>query len=312
MDNCLFDCAVCTDVGVRGDLNEDNYCINGLTLPSDKLSSRHSEKSSDMPEVVAAVFDGAGGLGVGELASAACAKLMAKNGRKLLHGNELAVIEYVKSANSRLCALSSEKHAHATSTMTLLTAGGNRARIHNLGDGSAFLYHSGKLKRLTRAREPVSSGQNSRYGRSGLSACIGGDPDVSRLEAVESCEAELVPGDCLLLCSDGLNSLSEERLSALFEKGGNAETLSRDLVTAAVQQGSRDNITALVVKVRESWEFSKARKRAGQGGEASGKSIPKSKPGNKGLGSLRGEMEGTGLYMLLALVLGALISVISR
>ena len=56
------------------------------------------------------------------------------------------------------------------------------------------------------------------------------------------------PGDVYLLCSDGLSEpLAEARIAALLELP--AEAACRALVDAAYEAGSRDNISAIVVRV---------------------------------------------------------------
>jgi serine/threonine protein phosphatase PrpC len=43
--------------------------------------------------------------------------------------------------------------------------------------------------------------------------------------------------------------LRDEVLAKRLLGGGSAEAMARDLVTAALQAGSRDNVTAVVVKL---------------------------------------------------------------
>jgi protein phosphatase len=63
------------------------------------------------------------------------------------------------------------------------------------------------------------------------------------------------PGDCFLLCSDGLvDGLFDDRLADFLQEAAAAEpsgfdALGRNLVNAALDGGSRDNTTALVIRV---------------------------------------------------------------
>jgi protein phosphatase len=55
-------------------------------------------------------------------------------------------------------------------------------------------------------------------------------------------------GDRFLLCSDGLtDGISDNTIATLMSSRDNAQNLAEILVNAALQGGSRDNITALVV-----------------------------------------------------------------
>ena len=59
----------------------------------------------------------------------------------------------------------------------------------------------------------------------------------------------LLPGDTVLLCSDGLHGvLDAHALAAAIESEPDVSRLSRRLVDTALERGSRDNVTALVVR----------------------------------------------------------------
>mgnify|MGYP001600612643 FL=1 len=73
----------------------------------------------------------------------------------------------------------------------------------------------------------------------------------------ESVEVDLVeqaalPGDLLLLCSDGLSDLleDEEMLAIVQEQGGDLEKACQCLVDRANYKGGDDNITALLIQAR--------------------------------------------------------------
>jgi serine/threonine protein phosphatase PrpC len=63
------------------------------------------------------------------------------------------------------------------------------------------------------------------------------------LDAVDA-----VPGDCLLLCTDGLSGYVEDReLEAMVCREALPDERCRDLVDAANERGGQDNITAIVI-----------------------------------------------------------------
>ena len=70
---------------------------------------------------------------------------------------------------------------------------------------------------------------------------------------VDLTEEALRPGDRLLLCSDGLTSMVEddEILSTLHEAGDDPAASCRALVNAANSRGGDDNITAILVQIRD-------------------------------------------------------------
>ena len=59
---------------------------------------------------------------------------------------------------------------------------------------------------------------------------------------------EMVPGDYLLLCSDGLSNVVGEQ-EMLYEviHGGEAENCCQRLLEIALNRGAPDNVTAVLV-----------------------------------------------------------------
>jgi serine/threonine protein phosphatase PrpC len=65
-------------------------------------------------------------------------------------------------------------------------------------------------------------------------------------------ELSVAPGDRLLLCSDGLHEpLSDDRLSAILSAASDARAAAERLVRDALELGTRDNVTALVIDIGE-------------------------------------------------------------
>ena len=65
-------------------------------------------------------------------------------------------------------------------------------------------------------------------------------------------ERELADGEMLLLCTDGVHTVVEpETLVALLSSGGDLRAIADSVVAAALERGSRDNVTALLVRYAE-------------------------------------------------------------
>ncbi|MBI1874761.1 MAG: serine/threonine-protein phosphatase [Acidobacteria bacterium] len=63
-------------------------------------------------------------------------------------------------------------------------------------------------------------------------------------------EHDLQGGETLLLCSDGLHGvLDDSTIHELMTADDDVEGVARSLVAAALERGTRDNVTALVVRV---------------------------------------------------------------
>ena len=78
-----------------------------------------------------------------------------------------------------------------------------------------------------------------------ITRAVGVNPDL----AVEYGERQALPGDILLLCSDGLsNVVSEQEILYEVIHGGEACTCCRRLLDIALHRGAPDNVTAVLIQ----------------------------------------------------------------
>ena len=130
------------------------------------------------------------------------------------------------------------------------------AVVGHVGDSRAYLVRDGVIKQITTdhsaVQKLVSMGlithaeaeKHSR--RNELSQAIGGYeevvPDVSHIKTI--------PGDKLLLCSDGVtNVLSQDKLLEFLVKTVDPETIAKQILAKVNSLGAPDNATALVIQV---------------------------------------------------------------
>ena len=65
-------------------------------------------------------------------------------------------------------------------------------------------------------------------------------------------ERQLSSGEMLLLCSDGVhNVLDESTLCALMSQDASLESIARSVIAAALERGTRDNVTVIVARYEE-------------------------------------------------------------
>jgi protein phosphatase len=130
-----------------------------------------------------------------------------------------------------------------------------RAYIVHVGDSRAFYLRKGRLRQLTRDQTTgeymVDAGAWTE--EMARKAPLGGAL-VSALGADELTPAvglvDLLPGDILLLCTDGLTKhVPDERITQILAGAADAETACRELVTAALEAGGTDNVTAVVARM---------------------------------------------------------------
>ena len=133
---------------------------------------------------------------------------------------------------------------------------GTRAYLANVGDSPAFLVRDGQSHQVTRdhgwVAEQVEAGliapeeaPNHPY-RNILTRCLGTEPNV----AVEVYEPlDLLPGDLLILCSDGVTAhVAVEEVAAVVARA-TPTAAARLLISLANERGGQDNITVVVARV---------------------------------------------------------------
>ena len=161
-------------------------------------------------------------------------------------------------ANRRVfrAAESSDDYAGMGTTMVGLLINGPDVAIGSVGDSRLYLMSRGALQQLTTddswaakilAQDPTLKPEEISHHpmRNVLTNVLGAREAVD----VNLAERRLSPGDTLLLCSDGVHGvLQPNALRGLLASTQSLETLPRTLIDAALDQGSRDNVTALVVR----------------------------------------------------------------
>jgi protein phosphatase len=210
------------------------------------------------PRLVA-VADGVGGAAAGEVASRlAIGKMAALASRRIDQPLELefsaavadanAVIEFVIGYDPGLEGMGT------TLTAVALSNDGDYL-IANVGDSRTYLLRDGQLRRLTRDQSLVQAlidrGQLSEEDarrhpqRSVVLKALDG---VERtLPPLQSVSAE--PGDRLLLCSDGISDYVSDQQIAHALALPDAQAAANELARLALDQGGRDNVTAVVADV---------------------------------------------------------------
>ncbi|MCY0966544.1 bifunctional protein-serine/threonine kinase/phosphatase [Parathalassolituus penaei] len=120
------------------------------------------------------------------------------------------------------------------------------AHLFHVGDSRIYLWRDGVLEQLTRDHIHTGSGQAF------LSRALGMD---SRLE-VDYQQRDVQAGDVFLLCSDGVHNRATRAamvdvVTAVNEKSDRQqlEALCRRLVDNAIDAGSEDNATCLLLRV---------------------------------------------------------------
>ncbi|MBP6630644.1 MAG: serine/threonine-protein phosphatase [Kofleriaceae bacterium] len=240
---------------------------HALTVPGRR--SNNEDAVCARPDLgLFVVADGMGGYEGGEVASAiavdAICELVRRTAgdadvtwpfrvdpRRSVGENEIAVA--TRLAGERIAARRHGVLAQMGSTVAVLRVTDDHVVVGHVGDSRVYRLRAGRVTQLTRDHsllaELAASGaspvdlDNFPY-RHVVTRALGtptGEPEVSA--------HPIVDGDVYLLCSDGLSEvLGDGELAAQLARPAEAACVA--LVDAAYAAGSRDNISAVVVRVR--------------------------------------------------------------
>ncbi len=258
--------AVVSDAGCRRTNNEDNYLLAQNYNKTSALKSKddiiYRIRSPNM-WVTMGVFDGIGGGESGELASRIAAETIGHMGTDELPDFDPVCITQKLRYGFVLANRSiSEKRKDIPvtgTTATVLCTNGEQFRIFHLGDSRAYLYRDGDLYQLTQdqtvAAMKINTGSYTandpswEYDRHCLTGYIGCVPAYGAISPVESDWIGWMPGDKVLLCSDGLYDMcADTQIRDILRPDLPLRMYCQLLVDTAYEKGGIDNITCLIIE----------------------------------------------------------------
>jgi len=216
-----------------------------------------------------AVADGMGGHTGGEIASSmACRGLRDYYDKPCIHNAgpvtqplSRHLVETVIRVDRqvRLKAANHVDLAHMGTTLSCLLLADGHSIIAHVGDSRIYRWRDGHLTCLTTdhtfVQEMIFEGEvdpNKAHLhplRHLLTNVVG---SVEPLSHVDCRIDPFRAGDRFLLCTDGLyHAVQDTDLAAIMGSEAAAGTMARDLVAAALKEKTKDNVTALVVRLRK-------------------------------------------------------------
>ena len=226
--------------------NEDNFGIKDKTPNGD----------------IYVVCDGMGGHVGGAKASEIGAKSIVEYFSKEKYDNIIiAINSALKYANEQIFAHANEDPSlkGMGTTAVVLIVQGEDIYIGHVGDSRIYLKSNNKLNRLTKDHSHVQGlvdqkiitdtealthpKKNQILKALGIKETVEGTVCESPIKASK--------GDVFLLCSDGLNDMvHDELIEAIIED--DLDLTSQNLYNTAMENGGKDNITFILLKVIES------------------------------------------------------------
>ncbi|MGI4789201.1 MAG: Stp1/IreP family PP2C-type Ser/Thr phosphatase [Janthinobacterium lividum] len=242
-----------TDTGQRPN-NEDRYAV---------VDTRKRQIRADGVLIIA---DGMGGRSFGEQAATTAVETTEDALAELLDSRQVgevvvadALATALRRANARVYELASadDDRKGMGTTCVAAVVEGDHLYVAHAGDSRAYLLRDGILRQIThdhsyvaeqvRAGAITEEGARSSRFRNIITRAIGIEPTME----AEVSEADVQPGDMLLLCTDGLsNIVAEEDITRTLMQSASPQAAADKLVLMAVKSGGRDNITAIVARMQ--------------------------------------------------------------
>ncbi len=221
---------------------------------------------------LAILADGMGGYNAGEVASGMASTLLATNFARFIptctgHSDGAGDPDFashhlaaeVSAANLAIFNASHSQPQYAGMGTTLVVAWfyDNRVNVAHVGDSRLYRLRGKHFEQLTRdhslLQEQLDNGmitpEEARVSqnRNLVTRALGVEPVLD----VEVHVHDVMTGDILLLCSDGLNDMVEDEDIQLILQtlGGNLELAAEQLVHLANDNGGRDNVSVILIKV---------------------------------------------------------------
>ncbi len=236
-----------TDKGKRREKNEDTFIAEALY---------------NKELLVACVIDGVGGYCGGDIAAAIARSVILEH-LQALPGDTIKILQAaIIAANTKIREEKKKDAKHEQMACVLTCAvtdiKNNKLYYAHIGDTRLYLLRDRSLVKLTKDHSVVGfleeSGRLSEEDamrhprRNEINKALGFEENITA-DFIETGESPFLPGDAILVCSDGLSDMVSSGIitSILINDDSLAEKASQ-LVNAANDAGGNDNITAVVVQ----------------------------------------------------------------
>ncbi|TCD03921.1 PP2C family protein-serine/threonine phosphatase [Pedobacter psychroterrae] len=237
-----------TDTGRVRDNNEDTFI---------------AEKTSGDQYIIACVIDGVGGYSGGEIAADIARKSI------LQHLNEPSgdlislMRRAIVDADGRIMLEKQTVKAHENMacviTLALIDLNRNQFYYAHVGDTRLYLLRDNSLVKISKDQSfvgfmedsgRITEDQAMRHPkRNEINKALGfGVNLTAQDDYIETGQSPFLPGDMLLLCSDGLSDmLNKQDITNILVKETLLEKKGDELIAAANKNGGLDNITVVLV-----------------------------------------------------------------
>ncbi|MDO4454512.1 MAG: Stp1/IreP family PP2C-type Ser/Thr phosphatase [Eubacteriales bacterium] len=236
-----------------------SYCITDVgqrRVTNQDFVYRSDEPVGNLPNLYI-VADGMGGHKAGDYASHYTAETLIESVTQDEEKNPIKIIrKAIEKANERVLekALSDEELAGMGTTVVVATVIGHYLYVANVGDSRLYLI-TDKITQITKdhslVEEMVRIGEINREqarnhpDKNIITRAVGIKKEVK----IDFFDMRLEKGDLILMCSDGLSNMLEDReIEEIIKKGGELSEIADELVERANQNGGKDNIAVILIE----------------------------------------------------------------
>lgn len=203
--------------------------------------------------------DGMGGARGGERASQLAVDSVADTLARSSYRDAAALLSAVEDANKKVldeAGRDPRLEGMGTTLVAVLETKPNDLAIASVGDSRAYLFHKGELRSVTEDQtwiqevgRPLGLKEESLKThpmRHVLTMAVG----VGVAIRIRYYAIEVTGSDIMMLSSDGLHGvIGENRMREILENSDSLESKCKELIAAAHENGSPDNITVILIRI---------------------------------------------------------------
>ena len=222
----------------------------GFTSSAGSKDSNEDFCAAMLPDIgyegmgaIAAVADGvsSGGMGKEAAQTTVISLLRDYYGTPETWDTTVALDRIISAQNAWLAGINRRRQpAMGMTTLTALVLRGQSYALAHVGDSRAYLLRDGQTLQMT--HDHVVNHPDFKHQ---LLRAVGLEDRL----VVDYVQGDLQVGDVFMLLTDGVHGVLAQRQLEMLAQNASAQAASESLVDAALKAGSRDNVTALVVRV---------------------------------------------------------------
>jgi serine/threonine protein phosphatase PrpC len=238
-----------TDIGRQRDNNEDTFI---------------AQKADDGNFIIACVIDGVGGYVGGEVAADIARDSILQQLSYIAGDIVPLLVNTITIANQRIYDRKLEdkqlENMACVLTLAVIDIQNNLFYYAHVGDTRLYLLRDNSLIKISKDHSFVGFLEDSvrlseeaamdHPKRNEINKALGFNPQIAHdPDFVETGQSPFLPGDTLLVCSDGLTDMVDKNLiKAILTGSGSIQDKGEKLIDAANSKGGKDNVTVVLVQ----------------------------------------------------------------